>query len=267
MDFRGLFEEVDSEWRATKQKPSRFSFSTSDFNESNKNKYKATIRAIFYETWFPGINKKNARIKPYSINLNNLNQCIKAFKDVDKSQKFNLLFDYTLKGLGAGEVLLYLIIDDSYIGGGSSAAIDLIAPGIQLEIKSGLLTQSDGSYHDFRFGGTIIDTEIKDALLELGKNTKDGGAYIINENTIVNSSLAITPTRMRKIEDANKKEFKDIEKRYCEIVSKYLKDTHLVVFDRKTGFVKFLKKGTSMVDGDIGIYRISGGTIEPRVFF
>ena len=202
MDFRGLYEEVNSEWRATKQKPSRFSFSTSDFNEINKNKYKATIRTIFYETWFPGINIKDARHKPYSITVDSLNKCIKAFKAVDNSRKFDLLFDYTLKGLGAGEVLLYLIIDESYIMGGSSAAVDLTARGIEFEIKSAMFNQGSKFYYDFTFGGTIIDDTIKDALFELGKNTEGSG---ISQNAVVSKSLAIPPTSMRKIESANKK--------------------------------------------------------------
>lgn len=263
MDFRGL--GIDSKWRATKQTPSRFSFLTSDFSSTNVDRYKETIRAIFYDNWFPKINKKNATINSSRINMDSLNNCIEAFRSGQDPGKFNLLYDYTLKGLGAGEVLLYLIIDNSSIGGGSSAAIDLTVDGKNFEIKSGLLTQSDGSYHDFRFGGTINDHDIKKALLELGKVTMDGGAYIVNKNGIVNSSLAIPGTKMRKIQEKNKEEFEAIEKEYSKLVKEYFGETYLVVFDRTDGSIKFLKKGRSMVEGDIGIYRIAQGTIEPRV--
>ena len=263
MDFRGL--DKHRKWKATKQTPSRFSFLTSDFNDVNGKKYKEAIREIFYDNWFPDIDIDKATIDSSRItDAKSLNNCIQAFKAGEAPGKFNLLFDYTLKGLGAGEVLLFLIIDKSYIGGGSSAAIDLISPTKKFEIKSAKFNQGSKFYYDFRFGGTIQDTGIKDALLELGKKTMDGSVVMFNKNATNNSSLAIPATKMRTIAETHKEEFLQIEKDYRNVVGEYLGSTYLVVFDSSDGLIKFLNPGNS-IGSKIGINRRVGGAIEPII--
>lgn len=254
MDFRGI--GIDSAWRSTKQESSRFSFQTSDFNLTNL-KYKDTIRSIFFDNWFPKIDKKGAIVD--KVSMASLNRSIQLYKKANP-QKFDLLYNYDLRGLGPGEVLLYLIVNDSHLGGGSSAASDLIIGSSTYEIKSSKRNVGGGFYHDFRFGKTIDDDAIKGELLALGKKSN-----LINQNITNSSSLAIPGTKMKEIADKNKEEFEDIEKRYCSIVKKYLGNTSLVVFDRNDGLIKFSEKGNSFKENDVGIYRIATGTIEPLI--
>lgn len=254
-----------NEWKSTKQQASRFSFLTNDFSQANL-KYKDAIRSIFVSTWFKKLPflELSAKSPPWSvdytkINITNLNRSINVFKDADLT-KFNLLYDYTLKGLGPGEVLLYLIINDSFLGGGSSAATDLIVKNLNFEIKSGK-REGSGFYHDFRFGGTINDQEIKNELLSLGQANN-----LISKNVTAGSSLAIPHALMKKIESLNKEEYLKIEKKYCNIVKNYFNQTSIVIFDRNSKEIKILKQGNTINEGDVGIYRIANGIIEPKVF-
>ena len=115
-------------------------------------------------------------------------------------------------------------------------------------------------YHDFRFGKTIADESIRGELLALGKKSK-----LVNQNITNSSSLAIPGVLMKNIANSNIQEFKNIEKKYCDIVRKYLGNTSLIVFDRNDGLIKFLEKGNSIKETNLGIYRIAAGTIEPFI--
>lgn len=217
-------------------------------NDLTTIKYKNEVRNLITSNWFPNINES----KIYSKNLDKdaLNESIALLKE-HNSDGFDRLYSYNMKGVGPGEMMLYYMIDDASIGGGSSSGVDLIVNENKYEIKAVKPVKNkvlEGNFlNDFKLGGTINLTPTMKGLQELAniENTELAGSKV---NAIRNTE-----------------KFKTLESDYREKASDYFQN-HQVIFvnNSKKNNGEIINIGKVETE-DIFIERMTSGTVKPLI--
>jgi hypothetical protein len=213
-------------------------------------KYQEEIRYLFTLGYFP---KFDSKYFVPRINQRDLNQAIAALKR-ESAQKFSDMYKYKLSGIGPGEVLLFFLVDDSKLGGGNAASVDLFTKGGNYEIKSAKLS-NDGQAYDFRLSGTISLVKIISDLDKIRVRLKLSGG---------NNSMSA-----QLIDDMRKKasyDFLQVEKEYAEMVANSFKEKVIFMNNStspsKMGNVEGIQK---VKPEDVTIERVTGGTVKPRI--
>ena len=239
---------LDFEFINRAQKVTSFNLSPSDFTSL---KYKKEIQHLFNAHFFPQFDITKT-IK--GIDKAKLNKLIDILKSED-SLLFSKLHNYNLKGVGPGETTIFFLVDDAYLGGGSSAGVDIYAGGDKYEIKAVKLTKRNEAV-DFRLGGTVPLTDIMVLLNNLRKKLSLGGSPTEMSETIM--------TEMR-IEDPQS--YESIQDKFVTIAyNSYFKNHDIIFINNKPGAdlgkIEAIKR---VAKKDIFIERVTGGTIKPKV--
>ena len=216
-------------------------------------RYKSEIQFLFTKHFFPNFDVTST-LKTFKPGpFNNLVKNLKA----ENFAKFQSLFKYQPKGIGPGEILMYFLIDDVTLGGGSSAGLDITSGGKGYEVKAASLGK-DGFFYGFKVGGTVnISGEIKAA-----SNIKKSLGFSGRETEINKSQIQ----QIKKSRYANEW-IERVEIPYTEKVSKQYFGNHDTIFlinespkaQRGEAFVKKVKPT------DVELEVVTGGTIKPRV--
>ena len=130
--------------------------------------HKAEIQHLFRSRYFPKFDWEKYTIRG-SIDKygKNLKTSIAALR---QQPMFSQLMNYNLKGVGPAEVMIYILCDKAKLGGGSSAAKDVIIGRTGYEVKATGITGEFAT--GFRLGGTIDQTTI---MQDAKKIHKDAG--------------------------------------------------------------------------------------------
>jgi hypothetical protein len=241
---------LDLEFIRRAEQVTSFNLSPKDFSSV---KHKNEIQHLFNKHFFPGFDLKNT-IKGTSITVNSLNNVITKLKSED-SKAFSSLHNYNLKGIGPAEVMMYFIIDKAYLGGGSSAGLDLIIEGgAEYEIKAISLGR-DGYAYDFKVGGTIPLSGVISKLVKLRNSLSlPGSATEISQNVLKDMKLKAP------------KEYKEIEKEYQSLTyNGYFKNHDIIFVNNKTSRIGYVESIKRVKPEDIVIYHVTSGTIKPKV--
>ena len=239
-------QELNLDFILGAEKVTSFNFNARDFNSL---RYKKEVRFLIRKHFFPQFDMGQTIS---DVTVLNLNTAIRSLKAHDMN-KFRILFKYPLMGSGPGEVLLYFLIDDGYLGGGSSAGVDIITPREKFEVKS-VMVSPEGYVYDFKLGATFSLTDIIRDITSLKKKLGEAGSEVNN-------------TTIEKIKKKYPDEWSKIEKKYQTLAyEKYFKQ-HTVIFmtnnpTTKLGDVVAIKR---VWKDDISIDRVTSGTIKPRV--
>lgn len=224
-----------------------FNFTTSDFQSL---KYKQEIQHLFNFHFFPNFDLKKTLS---SVNKDKFNSLVSELKQ-ESPELFGKLHAYNLKGVGPGEATLFFLVDNVYLGGGSSAGVDIFSGTKKYEVKA-VKVSSDKVASDFKLGGTVKLNDIIQDLEDLCKKLKIPGASPAGiSGSVIDSLRAKAPD-----------EFAKIEKKYKDRAEDYF-GGHEVIFinngSAKLGMIESIK----MVSGkDVTIERVTSGTIKPRV--
>ena len=204
--------------------------------------YKILIKELFEKYWFleeiKQLNIKEEKdiflLNSYVLYIKNLNINL-----------FNRLFHYPLKRTGNAEVMLFLLIKNSFLSSISTAGNDIVINDIHYEIKNCLISKKYKSeepyYSNFKLGNSFCTRNIIN-------NIENYFGYI---------------PKGSEISDARKNtEFLKIEEEYRELVYNEYFSKHNIIFITKCGEIQFIGK---INKEQIFIDTITEGTIKPMI--
>ena len=240
--------DLDLDFLRRAEKITSFNLTTKDF-ESLKNKKE--IQYLFKRHFFPAFDLGQTI---NGLDQNRLNSLISQLKSISSSN-FKKLYTYPLKGVGPGEALLYFLINDGHLGGGSSAGVDLVVADKKYEIKAVSYSSNTKEAYNFKLGATFSLAGIIRGLQELKKRTGGSGSEV-NSGDIA------------KIRKSFPKELSDIENEYQRLAYHNYFKNHDIIFMLNTGpkaqignIIGVKRVGLS----DIKLERVTSGTVKPRV--
>ena len=231
-----------------------FNLDASDFQSTT---YKKEIQYLFQKHFF---NDFEISLNALDfVDLNSLYQLINNLKEVNK-EMFANLHRYSVNGIGPGEITLYLLLNNSFLGGGSSAGVDLVVGSEKFEVKAVQVMRVNDhlAAYDFKLGGTVRLDDVTQSLVKLLNYHKMGGSRTEIKKSTIN---------VLRNEKDKQIEFAQIEDKYRKRAYEYFKD-HKVIFinnskSAKQGNIEAIK---NINETDIMIERVTSGTIKPMVF-
>lgn len=244
----GEMQDLDMNFINNALKITSFNLTASDFTSLT---HKREIQHLFNLHFFP---KFDVSKTVNSLNKETLNTLIASLKK-ENMEGFKKIHNYNLKGVGPGEVTLYFLIGNCKLGGGSSAGIDAIIGTIGYEVKAVKVT-TDGTFVDFKLGGTVPLFDIINDLNEIRTNYNLGGTKTEMKGSIIDDMKIKAP-----------KEFAVIEQKYAKIAYDNYFKNHDVIFinnnpTQKLGNIESVKKVRM---DEIFIERVTSGTVKPKI--
>ena len=208
---------------------------------------KAIIKKLFEDNWFNKTNKVDKEIKQLIVNSEEdiflLNSYIEEIRN--NVDLFNRLFHYPLKRTGNAEVMLYLLIQNSYLSASSTSGRDIIINNEHYEIKNCIISKKYNSselyFSNFKLGCSFCILSI------------------INK---IEKYFNFTPKGSEMSNARNSNEFLEIEDEYRNIVYDNYFSKHKMLFIDKYGkihFIGYIKKENIFID------TITEGTIKPMI--
>lgn len=241
-------QNLDKMYIKEAQGLSSFSFKPSDLQSL---KYKNEIQFIIGSTWFPKFNLGKT-ISGTKVTKESVNSLVTNLKSIS-SKNFRYLFDYKLSGLGSGEVMMYFLLDEAYLGGGSSAGVDVIIGNNQYEAKSVDIT-TDGFAKGFFTGRKLNVKSVVEQVLKAAEtaNIKDNYSSQELKGSIINT-----------LRDSNNSIFLKAERDYKELVYRdYFSKHKTILFDKKTGNIASF---SLISPSDIFMETITQSQIKPKI--
>jgi len=184
----------------------------------------------------------------------------RSINELKKCAEFIDIYRYPQPGIGPGELMLYFLIDDAYLAGGSEGGDVRIGNDVY-EVKSAIVKQ-DGVIEGFKLGGTVQTSEIQKGLLEIKNRVKKYPSNVkMNEPGGVN----------RGHYDVMLKEFpnemKALEKKFQDAAYGYFSQHNILILDNsstasRTGLCKYLG---NVRRENINIGVLTSGTIKPQL--
>lgn len=239
-------KDLDQDFLRRAAQIKSFNLSLKDFQTT---KYKEEIRHLFKTYILNNVDFEKTANKFDKDNLNSLISNLKTASNKD----FIYLYKYNLKGVGPGEVMFFLLIDEATIGGGLSKG-DIIIGSKTYEVKSVNVSKT-GHANTFRLGGRV-------ALADLHSKIKTA----MKQYDITKSVNEISRNHFRALEKADKKLFDEVNKEYAQSAYNQYFKHHTVVFVKNS--TKAIGEIVSIQDvkiEDITIDVITSGQIRPFV--
>lgn len=240
-----IFEnELDIEFLKRAESVKNLNLYAKDFQT---NKYKSEIRFLFKKHFLTSLNSTR------QVKEADLNSIISKLKSENFSN-FERVFKYKPDGIGPGEVLLFLLIDNSELGGGSSAGTDLTVSGKNYEIKAASIS-SDYFAYNFKVGATFDVTDVVQDLLN------------VCELVGIKKRNEINITDINMIKSKAPIEWEALEEKYRNVLyENYFKD-HEIIFlnnnpSKKFGDVERIKL---VKKEDIFLERYTSNVLKPKV--
>lgn len=240
--------DLDMDFISRAMRVTSFNLQARDFETLT---YKKEIQHLFSLNFFPKANVKFVN----SITEASLRPAIQTLRSADATN-FSHLYRYNLKLIGPGEVMLYYLINNAHLGGGSSAGVDLVVGGKGYEIKA-VDYSPQGYVSNFKVGGTFSLSPIINAVQKLKVEAGLGAGSEVNLGELQTIEKKF-PQQMKKIYDD-----------YATITyENYFKNHDIIFLSNKNGSrykLGDLIKIKRVKKSDIIFERITSGTIKPRV--
>ena len=204
--------------------------------------YKASIKELFEKYWFfEEISQLHIKEEKDIFLLNSYVFYIKNLN----INLFNRLFHYPLKRTGNAEVMLFLLIQNSFLSSVSTAGNDIVINDIHYEIKNCLISKKYKSeelyYSNFKLGNSFCTRNIIN-------NIENYFGYI--------------PRGSEISEARNDSDFLRIEEDYRELVYNEYFSKHNMLFITKCGEIRYIGK---IKKEQIFIDTLTEGTIKPMI--
>lgn len=248
--------ELDADFIARATQVTSFNIRGADFESL---KYKNEIQHLYATYMFKGFDLSKT-IK--GMDVTKVNNLINDLKTIDR-QAFNNLYDFQPKGVGPGECLLYFLIDDATLGGGTSAGVDMKIGSKLFEVKGANLSGDKKSVTGFKLGGTVDLTDMVNKAVQmkeaLGFTTMGKGKNEVNK------------TQIEAIQKNYPKEWKKIETEYANKAYKYFGNIPVIFFNNNRSGPKLTTAAGHVIKADpvkktdIMIDVITQGTIKPKI--
>lgn len=239
---------LDLEFVRRAERVTSFNLATKDFESLA---HKAEIQHLFNKHFFP---KFDLTRTLRGVNKSSLNALVSELKRLD-SGAFKALYTYNLKGVGPGEVMLYFMINDAHLGGGSSAGVDLVTASGKYEVKA--IELFAGTYaRNFKLGGTVPVGDIAHRLNKLRESLN-----------LTGSKTEISKTTVDQMRDKSPKGMLEIEESFAETAYQHYFKNHDVIFinNSSTGKMGNVEAVKRVQKADVFIERLTSGTVKPMV--
>jgi hypothetical protein len=246
-------KELDKSFIKRATKVTSFNLTSGDFT-SLKNKIE--IQTLYQQHMFPSFSPEMAL---RTITVSGYNNLVQLLKNDDASQ-YEKLHNLSLKGVGPGEAVMYLLTEKGHLGGGSSAGVDLVNGGDRYEVKAAKWKSktSKDAVSDFKLGGglsgmTKIETDLQELAYDLG--LKPRGAAEISGKIFA------------EMKEKAPNKYNEIESRYQKLAGQYFgsHDTIFLQTERNQsdfGEILAIKK---VKPSDITMERFTSKSIKPIV--
>lgn len=237
----------DMEFLNRAEKVTSFNLQPKDF-ETNDNKN--AIQWLFKSHFFP---KFNLDKTGDGIDMNRLNKLIDQLRSENRAL-LQALHKYPMKGLGPGEILLYFLVKDGYLGGGTSAGVDMTttSDNKKYEIKACNLS-TDKFLFNFKLGGTFNTSDLITEALNLKRDAKAGGE-------------GVNTSAIKEIKKQFPTEWNTLEDKYRDRAYENYFKKHATIFmynsTSKMGSIITVK---NVKKEDIFLDRVTSGIIKPRI--
>jgi len=244
-------ETFDASFIKRATKVTSFNLQARDFESLN---YKREIQYLFKTYFFPNFDLSTTL---RGFDANKFNGLVDDLKS-ENARALAALHKYPLKGVGPGEVLMYFLIDDAHLGGGSSAGVDLIVGTEQYEIKS-VERHSSGYVYGFKLGGTVNISDVTQDIVALAKKYKD--------DLKLTRPTEIGKGALKKLSELAPREYNEIVGRYREAAYDGYFKLHPIIFmynSTKRNIGKIIAVQDVQLN-DIDIDAVTSGTIKPKV--
>jgi len=264
--FRSFLKEMsmadetnlDFDFIRRAEKVTKFNIDVKDL----KPELQPSVRYLYLKNQFPNFGKKDMFMK--SFNVPKLNAAIKELKSENFTHFFNM-YQFDQSGIGPGELLLYFLIDNSSVGGGGSAGVDLRVGNKEYEAKSVTLNVGRQRVEGFKLGGKGEIAPILSKAQAL-KKQYESEMLAANKNQ-KNAISEINKSQMSRLKQLEPKAWSQIEKDYAKVAGEYFGNTNLVFMyskAQKTKVGEIIAAGT--VDSKaIEMQAITSGTIKPSI--
>lgn len=204
--------------------------------------YKTEIKELFEKYWFfeeiKQLNVTNAS------DIISLNVYISYIKE-SNINLFNRLFHYPLKRTGNAEIMLFLLIQNSYLSNISIAGNDIVINDTHYEIKNCLISKKYKSeemfYSNFKLGNSVCTRNVINKIENYFGHIPKGSE--------------ISEARIQE-------DFQEIEEEYRTLVYNDYFSKHNMIFIDKDGIIRFVGK---VQKTQIFIDTITEGTIKPMI--
>lgn len=213
-------------------------------------KYKKEVQHIIGMHYFPKFNLDKTLNK---LDQNRFNQLVEELR-TESPMFLDMLHNIKPSGIGPGEVLLYFLLNNAYLGGGSSAGVDLIDGSTPYEVKAVDINTKNEALN-FKVGGKTELAAIQAQLAALCKKYKLPG-----------DTSSVTKSTIDRLKQIAPQEFKFVEDMYIDAVYGYFKG-HKVIFIQNTGKSKMSRIAAikEVQRKDITMERVTSNTIKPLI--
>lgn len=243
-------ENLDIEFLNRAERVTSLNLVTSDFTSLKRKK---EIQYLFKKHFFPSLDISET-LDNETVEAEKFNLFVSKLQNIS-AEKFQALYNYNLKGVGPGEVLLYFVYNKCRLGGGTSAGEDIIFLGSRAyEVKASVLTK-EGFLKDFKLGGTFSLNKVENALFALAE--KEGF-----------DKAEISSSKIDLLKNKYPKEFSELEKQYAEITYNSYFKNHDIIFFNNTPTLKNRGKIISVKNvkqNEIFIERFTSKTLKPLI--
>ena len=241
---------LDLEFISRAEKVTSFNLNANDFTSL---KHKDEIQHLFNKHFFPSFDLKNT-IEGGNISADKINRVVSSLRSVS-SNHFNSLVNYNLKGVGPGEVMLYFILKEAYLGGGASAGADIYVGSKAYECKA-VKVSSNGEAYNFKLGGTL---PIPDFIVQLDALRQSLG--------IPGSKTEISSNNLKQMKERAPDRYGIIEKTFAEMAyERYFKHHNTIFINNNTASKAGNIEAIKIVNPkEIMFDVVTSGTIKPRV--
>lgn len=241
--------DLDMEFISRAMKVTSFNLVSKDFESL---KHKKEIQHLFNLNFFPNADMSKMLDR---VDQKKMNALIATLRK-ENSSNFESLYRYNIKGVGPGEVMLYFILNNGHLGGGSSAGLDLVVGSKGYEVKA-VDYSPQGYVNNFKVGGTFSMADIMRGVQDLKKAAGLGSGSEVNG------------AHLAAIEKQFPEEIKRYYDQYADVTYKnYFKNHEIIFLSNKKGGGYQLGDVIAVMQvkkEQIRFERITSGTIKPRV--
>ncbi len=250
--------DLDFDFIRRAEKVTKFNIGVKDLTPE----LQPSIRYLYIKNQFPKFGAKDFFMKTF--NVARLNKAIKELKKENPNAFFNM-YQFDQSGIGPGELMLYFLIDNSRVGGGGSAGVDLIVGNKEYEAKSVTFNKGRQQIEGFKLGGKgelapvlskaqALKKKYPDEMLKANKGKK-------------NAISEINRTQMKKLKELEPRAWAQIERQYAKVAGEYFGGTNLVFMYSKADpnrVGEIITAGTISAKA-VEMHAITSGTIKPSI--
>lgn len=248
------YVELDEKWLNRNRRKTRLSFTSSEFKNLT---HKREKQLLISELYFPDFDLSDTI---EYVDKDKLGRLIRSLKNSHRESVINLHDYRPSTDIGPGEALVYFLVNKAYLGGGTSAGLDLFDTRHKYEIKAARIS-NDRYATEFKIGTNVKVGGLIKTITDLAKKHK-----------VPISGDGIPWSSIQKLKQVAKRGFEEVETDFANLTyTNYFKGKEIIFLNNNRGSSRRgdLEDIKEVKPADIHIERVtksgSEHTIKPRI--